>query len=178
MGRFDRYLIAMRAFEQFYQQFRGRFFAYLLRLIRDPDLAGEIMQESFTRYLESYGDRPCEARLLYTIGRNAALDVFRRRRRPDPVDMEAPDPAKNQEQRLVAKQTCRHLEQALDLLAPEERDVLLLAASGDLAYREIAEVAGISEANVKVRVHRARVKLRQLMKKVDHDGRTAKHVHR
>lgn len=168
----------MKSFEQFYQEFRGRFFAYLLRLTREPDLAGEIMQESFTRYLESYGDRPCEPRLLYTIGRNAALDTFRRRRRADAVDVETPDPEGDQEQRLVVKQNCRHLEQALDLLAPGERDMLLLAASGDLTYREIAEIAGISESNVKVRVHRARVKLRNLMKKVDHDGRTAKPVYR
>jgi RNA polymerase sigma-70 factor (ECF subfamily) len=168
----------VKSFEQFYQEFRGRFFAYLLRLTREPDLAGEIMQESFTRYLESYGDRPCEPRLLYTIGRNAALDTFRRRRRADAVDVETPDPEGDQEQRLVVKQNCRHLEQALDLLAPGERDMLLLAASGDLTYREIAEIAGISESNVKVRVHRARVKLRNLMKKVDHDGRTAKPVYR
>ena len=47
----------------------------------DPDLAGEIMQESFTRYLERYGDRGSEPRLLYTIGRNAALDAFRRKQR-------------------------------------------------------------------------------------------------
>jgi hypothetical protein len=47
----------VKSFEQFYQEFRGRFFAYLLRLTREPDLAGEIMQESFTRYLESCGDR-------------------------------------------------------------------------------------------------------------------------
>jgi len=164
--------------ELFYQQYRGRFFAYLLRLTRDPDLAGEIMQESFTRYLEHYSDRPGEPRLLYTIGRNAALDALRRTRRAKPVDVETPDPVEDQEQRLVAKQTFRHLEQALDRLASGERDVLLLAVSGDLTYREIADIAGISESNVKVRVHRARVKLRSLMKKVDEDGRAAKHVHR
>jgi len=176
--RFARYGNDVKSFEQFYQQFRERFFAYLLRLIRDPDLAGEIMQESFTRYLEHYGGRRCEPRLLYTIGRNAALDAFRRARRAIPVDVETPDGEGNQEQRLVVMQTCRRLEQALDLLAPGERDVLLLAATGDLTYREIAEMAGITESNVKVRVHRARLKLRKLMKRADHDGRTAKSVHR
>jgi RNA polymerase sigma-70 factor (ECF subfamily) len=48
-------------------------------------------------------------------------------------------------------------------LEPEERDVLALVVSNDLSYREIARITGISEGNVKVRVHRARVKLRKMM---------------
>jgi len=168
----------VKSFERFYQQYRERFFAYLVRFIGDRDLAGEIMQESFTRYLERYGDRQCEPRLLYTIGRNAALDVFRHRQRAAPMDMETPDHDGGQEQRLVVKQTCLHMQQALLKLSPNEQDVLSLVVSGDLNYREIGEIIGITEANVKVRVHRARVKLRNYMKKADHGGRTHQHVHR
>ena len=43
------------------------------------------------------------------------------------------------------------------------RDVLSLVVSSGLPYRDVARIAGTSEANVKVRVHRARVKLRKLM---------------
>jgi DNA-directed RNA polymerase specialized sigma24 family protein len=39
--------------------------------------------------------------------------------------------------------------------------------SSGLPYREIARIAGTSEANVKVRVHRARVKLKKMMKPGD-----------
>ena len=53
---------------------------------------------------------------------------------------------------------------AMQQLAPEEKDVLSLVVSSDLSYQEIARITGISEGNVKVRVHRARVKLRQLTK--------------
>jgi RNA polymerase sigma-70 factor (ECF subfamily) len=63
-------------------------------------------------------------------------------------------------------------------LSSGERDVLSLVASGDLNYREIGEMIGITEANVKVRVHRARVKLKNLMKKEHHDGRTHQPVYR
>jgi RNA polymerase sigma-70 factor (ECF subfamily) len=50
----------------------------------------------------------------------------------------------------------RHLEE-------DERDLLALVATSGLSYREIARVAGTSEANVKVKVHRARKKLRTLL---------------
>jgi len=52
---------------------------------------------------------------------------------------------------------------AMQKLAPKERDVLSLVVSSDLSYREIARVTGTSEGNVKVRVHRARGKLRKML---------------
>lgn len=141
-------------------------------------MAGEIMQESFTRYLERYGHLPSEPRLLYTIGRNAALDAFRQKRRMVLIDEKTTDSDYDQEKRLMVKQTYRRMQQALLKLSPKERDVLSLVVSGDLNYREIGEIIGITEANVKVRVHRARVKLRNYMKKADYGGRTHQHVHR
>ena len=168
----------MESFRRFYQQYRESFFAYLVRFTGDCDLAGEIMQESFTRYLERYGHLPSEPRLLYTIGRNAALDAFRRKRRLVLVDEETPDTMDNQEQRLVVKQTYQRMQRALMKLSPGERDVLTLVVSGDLNYREIAAITGITEANVKVRVHRARVKLKNLMEKEHDDERTHQHVYR
>jgi RNA polymerase sigma-70 factor (ECF subfamily) len=48
-------------------------------------------------------------------------------------------------------------------LEPEERDALSLVVSSDLSYREIARITGTSEGNIKVRVHRARVKLKRML---------------
>lgn len=168
----------MEQFRRFYQKYRESFFAYLVRFTGNCDLAGEIMQESFTRYLERYGHLPPEPRLLYAIGRNAALDAFRRNRRMTFINEETPDPDCDQEKRLVVKQTYRRVQRALLKLSSGERDVLSLVVSGDLTYREIGDLIGITEANVKVRVHRARVKLKNLMKKEHHDGRTHQHVYR
>ena len=53
---------------------------------------------------------------------------------------------------------------AMASLEKDEREILSLAAGGDLSYAEIASLAGISEANVKVKVHRARLKLRKIIK--------------
>lgn len=153
----------MERFQRFYRDTRERFFAFLARFTGDADLAGELLQESFTRYLEHYGPERCDAPLLYAIGRNAALDALRRNRRLAPLEVEGPDPDAGQEHRLVVKEAHDRLQASLDRLDREEREILTLAASGDLRYREIARLLGISEANVKVRVHRARVKLRSLM---------------
>ncbi len=46
-------------------------------------------------------------------------------------------------------------------LGEEERDTPALVVSSDISYRDMAEMTGTSERNVKVRVHRAKVKLRK-----------------
>ena len=65
---------------------------------------------------------------------------------------------------MMVREDYRLVLEAMQKLAPEERNVLSLVVSGDLSYREIARITGTSEGNVKVRVHRARVKLREMMK--------------
>ena len=153
----------MRKFREFYQQERERLFAYLIRSTGDYYLAGDILQEAFTRYLEKYGQgRPSPA-LLYTIARNALIDGHRRQGRDTPLFEEPVQPQHNPEAHLTVREEYRQVLAAMQKLAPEEREALSLAISSDLSYRQIARVTGTSEANVKVRVHRARVKLKKIM---------------
>jgi len=46
----------------------------------------------------------------------------------------------------------------------EERNILSLRSSDNLSYKEIAEITGMSEENVKVKIHRIRKKLKNMMK--------------
>jgi RNA polymerase sigma-70 factor (ECF subfamily) len=51
----------------------------------------------------------------------------------------------------------------MQTLEADQRDILALTVSSQLSYREISSITGISEANVKVKIHRARAKLRQII---------------
>jgi RNA polymerase sigma-70 factor (ECF subfamily) len=53
-------------------------------------------------------------------------------------------------------------------LEKSQREILALTVSSDLSYREIANITGISEANVKVKIHRARIKLKKQLQKGDY----------
>ena len=154
----------MGNFRSFYQKHRDRLFAYLMRSTGDYYLAGDILQESFTRYLEKYGENWQNPALLFTIARNAVVDGHRKQGRESPLFAEPEFPRPNPERQMMVRQDYRRVLAAMQELAPEERDVLSLVVSGDLSYREIARIVGTSEGNVKVRVHRARVKLRKMMK--------------
>ena len=126
-------------------------------------MSSDILQESFTRYLEKYGEEELSTTLLYTIARNAVIDGYRKRVKEAPQQEEPGNPHSNPEMHMVVREDYRRVLAAMQKLAPEERDILSLAVSGDLTYREIARVTGTSEGNIKVRVHRARVKLKKMM---------------
>jgi RNA polymerase sigma-70 factor (ECF subfamily) len=139
------------------------FFAYLMRSTGDYFLAGDIMQESFTRYLERYGNDSQNAALLYTIGRNLIYDNARKQKRNSQLQIDRGNPVDDPEHYLMVREEYRQVLSAMQTLEDDERDILALAVSSQLSYREISSIAGISEANVKVKVHRARAKLRQII---------------
>jgi RNA polymerase sigma-70 factor, ECF subfamily len=134
-----------------------------MRSTGDYYLSGDILQESFTRYLEKYGEEGQNPALLYTIARNAVVDSHRKQRRDTPLLDEQEPSANNPEMDMMVREDFRRVLAAMQELEPEERDILSLVVSSGLPYREIARIAGTSEANVKVRIHRARVKLKKMM---------------
>lgn len=154
----------MNDFRAFYKKHRDGLFAYLIRSTADADLAADILQESFTRYLEKYGQEGPNPALLYTIARNAVVDGYRKQGRTTQLSDRHEPSGENPESRLMVREDYRRVLAAMEELDPEERDILALVVSSSLSYREIAAIAGISEANVKVRVHRARVKLKKIMR--------------
>ena len=150
----------MNTFKDFYNRQRQKFFTYLIRRAGDYHLACDILQESFTRLFEKYTTEQFTPQLLYTIGRNLVLDALRKRKNnPSEIaDVEQPDDG--QEHYLMVRDEYRQVLAAMRHLEDDERDLLSLVVSSELSYRELAEITGISEANVKVKIHRARKKLR------------------
>jgi RNA polymerase sigma factor (sigma-70 family) len=105
-----------------------------------------------------------ERTFLYRIAINRAI-AYLARRRAHPVigeEIEVHDPAPNPEAGLVREQRVEQLRRAIRRLPLAYRQVITLSLEG-LEYGEIAEVLGISEGNVGVRLTRARQILRELL---------------
>jgi len=153
----------MSDFRAFYRKHGDRLFAYLMRSTGDYYLSGDILQESFTRYLEKYGEEEPSPTLLYTIARNTLVDGYRRKKRETALSDVQDHSQHNPETRMMVNEDYRLVLTGMLELEREERDILSLVVSSGLPYREIARIAGTTEANVKVRVHRARLKLRKWM---------------
>jgi RNA polymerase sigma-70 factor, ECF subfamily len=159
--------MSMSEYGLFYRNCRNRIFNYLMRLTGDYGMAGDIMQETFARHLEHYGQDNREIPLLYGIARNLFIDELRKRKHQAAGEKEGEEPSMDQRHHLMVRSEYRRVLSAMKLLDEDEREVLVLAAGEDLCYREIASLVGISEVNVKVKVHRARLKLREKLKEGD-----------
>ncbi len=157
----------MELFGAFYNDYKKTLFHYLMRMTGDYYLASDIMQESFTRYLEKYKGQLPNASLLFTIARNALFDDSRVRRRSVQLGEDPIDGSGSQEYGLMVKQEYQHVIAAMQRLKEDERDILALAISDGILYRDIASIVGISVENVKVKVHRTRLRLKKILHRGD-----------
>ena len=154
------------AFAALVRRHQDRVFGFILRMLDARDEAMELTQDVFVKAWQALpGWRP-EARFstwLLQIARNAALDQLRRRRVVQfaPLDdgMDVADTAPGPEARYASRQRQALLENALQQIAAEHREILLLREIEDLSYGELAAVLGIAEGTVKSRLARARAVL-------------------
>jgi RNA polymerase sigma-70 factor (ECF subfamily) len=155
--------MSMEKFRHFYNENREKLFGYLVRKSGNRTLAADLVQEAFTRYLERYRLRELSIGLLFTIGRNLLYDHARNCSQPAGSTVMPETTEIDEEQAYINREDSRLMLAALQQLDDDERDILAMAASSGMPYKEIAVVCGCSEASVKVRVHRARQKLRRLL---------------
>src|SRR5262249_11122984 len=110
------------------------------------------------------------------IAHNATIDHLRRQRLDttalelppeeegaSPIDRLADPQARNAEQEARDRAIARDLQAALGSLAPAYRELLLLRFEDGLAYQDIAEIAGPPLGTVKVRLHRGRKRLAEIL---------------
>lgn len=144
---------------------------YALRLLGDEHSARDVVQHAFLRLCAR---RPGELAgrvgpWLFAVCRNRAVDVLRTRGRVGPLDGEAPEPPGREPDPAAAAEqdeTYRRLGGLVAGLPPARREVVDLWSAG-FSYSEIAQIAGYSEVNVRVLLHRAIKQLRERMETLE-----------
>lgn len=153
----------MEILREFYNDNKDRFFGYLLRRTGDYQLAADTLQESFARYLERYSKGKPNVSLLFAIGRNLLNDNFRSQRTTIPYEEDRHKGASDVESAFQVREESRRVLQAIQQLDPDEVDILSLVVTSGLSYRKIAKLTGTTETNIKVKVHRSRLKLKKIL---------------
>jgi RNA polymerase sigma factor (sigma-70 family) len=116
------------------------------------------------RALPGFRGESTERTFIFRIAQNRAITYIAQRRTLVAAneDFDLPDPRQNTEKGFAREQQETRLFDAIRRLPIEYRQVITLTLE-DMSYSEIAEVLGIGESNVGVRLNRARQMLRQLM---------------
>lgn len=153
---------------ELYHRYRDPIYGFLYnRCQGDVARAEDLLQDAFERvikYRETYRPGSSFRTWMFTIARNTSLDDARRatrlRRKEAMIVEEMPLSEPSILQEWMKRERNEQCKAALMALSPEYREVVDLAWKRGLKYREIATVLGITEGNVKVRVHRACHQLR------------------
>ena len=150
------------AFCALVRRHQDRVFGFILRMLDTREEAMELTQDVFLKAWQALPAWRPEARFstwLLQIARNATIDHLRRRTVPfAPLDdgIDLPDPAPGPEARYASLQQHERLLAALQRIAAEHREILLLREVEALSYGDIATILGIPEGTVKSRLTRAR----------------------
>ena len=169
------------AFEMLTTRHEQRVYSLAMRMLRQEQDAEDVTQQTFLSALENLDGFRGEASFstwLLRIASHAALKVIRKRKGLETVSLEeateasehsdsVPHPEyiadwrQSPEQLVQKREIQRLLNEALARLDEKHRLVFLLRDVEGLSIKETADTLGLSEANTKVRLLRARLQLRE-----------------
>lgn len=160
---------AARVFvESLFARHHSEIYAYLVRMLRDSELAADLTQDAFVKAYRNYDtlEKNENARAwLYQIAHRVALDELRRRKivRMIPWTGESRGAAPSAERLAMDVRLSGPLERALARIPERQRAALLLAELHDLSGIELAEAMGVSHVAARAILTRARESLRRAL---------------
>lgn len=169
------------AFEELVNRHERRIYTLALRIVQNPHDAEDVTQQAFLSALEGltrFREEATFATWLNRIATYAALKIVRKRQGLDTISFDAATEPREEyaaiphpefiadwrdspEQLVERNETRRLLDAALAELDEKHRLVFVLRDVERLSVKETAAALGLSEANVKVRLLRARLQLRE-----------------
>ncbi|MBI5154572.1 RNA polymerase sigma factor [Candidatus Poribacteria bacterium] len=160
-------------FELIVARYESPLFGYLQRLTRSREDAEDLAQETFVRAFQHLGDfdqrRPFRP-WLFRIATNAAVSALRKRKVIVSLDAAGPEMEALPASRGLDPRRCAErselrekLAAAVESLPPAVAAVVQLHYREQMPIAEIAAIAGKREGAIKVALHRARAKLRDMV---------------
>ena len=137
---------------------------YCYMKMKDRNLAEDIVQETFLRFWQSksYRDTGKEMAYLYTIARNLCMDEYRKPKTEEPEQWEEiPDTVSVGPEERIEQIV---LEEALDRLPEELREIVMLRYTNEMQVVDIAGILGISRFAVHRKIKEGLSRLREVLK--------------
>ena len=164
------------AFTELVNLYSERIYNLALRILKNADDAADVLQETFVTVYEkinSFDGRSNFFTWIYRIATNFALMKLRKDKRTVLSDQDLEQNFDNPDNMhihewqdlplkdMLNEEFQRHLDEAVDSLPEIYRSVFILRDLENLSIRETSKILGITESNVKIRLKRARLYLRE-----------------
>ena len=156
-----------------YERYKRPLYAYFFKLTRGDNQASEdLVHTVFYRALRYKNSFTCKGSFknwLFRIAHNTGIDHNRKIKHVKNyiTEVHATQTAVYENNELEKNEVQVILEKAMDMLKPDERELLILGKIECLKYIEIADILGITESNIKIRIFRALKKLKDAYTKLE-----------
>lgn len=157
-------------FKKLYEATMQLLFKISYRIVGSEDVAEDLSHDSLIKAHEKALVFPSidDAKYwLIRVVKNASLNYAKRKSREkkalERVLREDNRKVDSGETLLLKSESCKKVQEALNTLPENLREVIVLREYGDLNYKEIGKILGITEGNVKIRMFRAREQLAKLI---------------
>ena len=155
--------VAKLAFEELYSRYSTKLYSYCKKILMNDESANDAFQETFTKIIEASKQGKVMtnfAGYLITVARNHCLNEKENIRNSMVFveDFQIPINIENDDRELV-----EIIRVALDSLPFEYRECLILKEFLNYSYSEIAELIGSNLSVVRIRIHRAKEKLKDIL---------------
>jgi RNA polymerase sigma-70 factor, ECF subfamily len=169
------------AFPVLVRRHQQALFNFAFRQVRVPQVAEDVVQETFVRVVQNAADFKHEARFttwVYTITRNLCIDQLRKRalRKHPSLDQaggeegdgptlgeQTADPRASVEREATGTELKERIARAVDKLPDNQLDVFLMREVSNLPFKEIAEITNVPENTVKSRMRYALERLQEAL---------------
>jgi RNA polymerase sigma-70 factor (ECF subfamily) len=169
------------AFAQLLERHRSRVFTTILLIVRDEDVAEDLLQDTFIKAIHTlkggrYNEENKFGPWICRIAHNMAIDFFRRNKRAPHQSIDDNAPLLNSlslsddsvEDALAKEETYARLRELIQELPAAQKEVLLMRHYGNMSFQEIADATGVS---INTALGRMRYALINLRKKIAANSR-------
>lgn len=153
------------------QRYEPRLHRYVACLIHDPDMAHDVVQDTFIkayRNLRSYSPKHSFSPWIYRIAHNEAMNLVKKERHSRPTDATVfPDESYDAHlDELIDRSLIKeHVRSCLAQLDPKYREIVQLLYFEGMHYSDASDVLRIPPSTVGVRLMRAKTLLRAICRK-------------
>ena len=163
------------AFARLVDKHKHMVFTVALRIVRNPEDAEEIAQDAFVKAYQSLDTFKQESKFstwLYKIAYNAAISKTRKKKlETAPIEVNVVENYTLDEifenlERLETDEQKQIIDLLFETLKPDESTLITLYYYEHTQTEEIAEITGLSQSNVKVKLHRIRQKMHNEMQRI------------
>lgn len=171
----------MEAFDALFERYRLPLHSFLARMVQDKEAASDILQETFMRFIKNIGSYKEEGRFrawIFTTANNLAINHMQRKgawKNILSLDDAGPNGTSSLAEKLISgeagpenstqmRELGAKIKEALAILPPEQRQVLVLREFSGLSFKEIAQMLDCPIGTALTRMRRALSKLRMELK--------------